>query len=460
MSRVIQFSIVAAVVALFCARNLPWHLDNYDQAKQAYTSFEMIENGHWLYQHTPDGDVATKPPLAGWISAAFYKATRWWDGSWRFPSLAAALAILVLLWRAGERLLPGWGGVLAACAFGLNSFAPRLATLARTDMLLTFFIFAMGWIVFEKLRAGEPWTARDRWLLFAMTLGSMMTKGPIAYAFLLPGLVAMAWFARPFKMPGGWWPWFAPLLVFLAWAGAGAWQSREFYEQVVLHEFLGRFTVGERAVHTNQPIYYYIGRLLANFAPWSFALIALACVREVRVAFKKRPELLWLACWAIGGLVFMSLIPSKRADRIFPVIPPFALLMVGLLSEYRAPIRKLAWAGIALGFLFGGGYAIYGIVDNHRTGQGGLVAFGNRVRSDRLAIVGRRDEGMLLYLRKLRFVKAGDAAEAWRRGEIDAVVLDEKSYENESDEFRPFVLRDSTPEIADKGSRYFYLTRQ
>ena len=41
--------VVAAIsFLLFLIGNLPWQLDDYDQAKQAFTSFEMIKEGHWL----------------------------------------------------------------------------------------------------------------------------------------------------------------------------------------------------------------------------------------------------------------------------------------------------------------------------------------------------------------------------------------------------------------------------
>src|SRR5207253_3807339 len=134
--------------------------------------------------------------------------------------------------------------------------------LVRTDMLLTLFIFLIGWMIFEKLRAGAAWSVRDKWLVFFVVLGSMMIKGPIIYAFLLPGLAAFAFLCRRRGLPcnawSGWCIWFAPLAVFLVWAGIGAWRSREFYEQVVLKEFLGRFTAGEHALHKTQPVYFYV----------------------------------------------------------------------------------------------------------------------------------------------------------------------------------------------------------
>src|SRR5438128_12210141 len=89
-------------VILFLVTNLPWQLDDYDQAKQAFTSFEMVKEGHWLYQHTPHELVATKPPLVGWISAALFAVVRSWEIAWRLPSLVAALALAVVLFRAAR----------------------------------------------------------------------------------------------------------------------------------------------------------------------------------------------------------------------------------------------------------------------------------------------------------------------------------------------------------------------
>ncbi|MGI8436698.1 MAG: hypothetical protein ACR2NX_07315, partial [Chthoniobacterales bacterium] len=49
----VHWAVLVLILVLFACANRPWHLDNYDQAKQAYTSFEMMQEGHWLYQHTP-----------------------------------------------------------------------------------------------------------------------------------------------------------------------------------------------------------------------------------------------------------------------------------------------------------------------------------------------------------------------------------------------------------------------
>ncbi|PYL72578.1 MAG: hypothetical protein DMF26_16250, partial [Verrucomicrobia bacterium] len=107
--------VAALIILLFAIANLPRQLDDYDQAKQAFTSFEMVKEGHWLYQHTPHERVATKPPLVGWISATLFAVTRSWEIAWRLPSLVAGLALAVVLFRAAKN---AYGKVAAVIAVG------------------------------------------------------------------------------------------------------------------------------------------------------------------------------------------------------------------------------------------------------------------------------------------------------------------------------------------------------
>jgi len=82
------WALAALMFVLFSITNLPWQLDDYDQAKQAWTSYEMVTEGHWFYQRTSDDQgLATKPPLTGWISSAIFTITRSWEVAWRLPSL-------------------------------------------------------------------------------------------------------------------------------------------------------------------------------------------------------------------------------------------------------------------------------------------------------------------------------------------------------------------------------------
>ena len=183
----------ALTITLFLIANLPWQLDDYDQAKQAFTSFEMVKEGRWFYQQTPHEHLATKPPLVGWISAGFFVATRSWDLAWRLPSFVAAIAMSILLFRVAAVAYGSVAASIALSAFGLNLLSQRLATLVRTDMPLALVIFLIGFLVWWKIQKREAWIPRDRFLVFALLTGAMLIKGPIVYAFLLPGIALFEW---------------------------------------------------------------------------------------------------------------------------------------------------------------------------------------------------------------------------------------------------------------------------
>ena len=475
--------IAGLTILLFAVANLPWQLDDYDQAKQAFTSFQMIKEGRWFYQQTPHEHVATKPPLVGWISAGLFAITRSWDLAWRLPSFLAAVAIAVLLFRVATSAYGVIPGLVAFGAFGLNLLSPRLATLVRTDMPLALVIFLIGLLIWQKVRAETGWRLPDQVYIFALLTVAMLIKGPIVYAFLLPGIainaVAVALWAtrapgaaRRLQIWSGWWPWIASLCVFLLWVIAGILFIPGFFDQVVMREFIARF--GE-TIHRPQPLYFYLPHLLHKFAPWSVLMIGVAIFdlasRRWRIDAALREmslETFWLLCWNLGGLIAMSLIPSKRVDRIFPIVPPLCLLLAAQIAKRGscnhgsvsrpsecadfdstghppspsygeagravgaegAATRVYRWSAAALliAIFFTGVYTIFKIASGYREHRDALAVFGHNVRvmADahrwRYQVVSAKDEGLLLYLRKTHFIEPDRAFIEWDRGNLDALV--------------------------------------
>jgi 4-amino-4-deoxy-L-arabinose transferase-like glycosyltransferase len=485
--------VIAAVsFLLFLIGNLPWQLDDYDQAKQAFTSFQMIKEGRWFYQQTPHEHVATKPPLVGWVSAGLFGLTQSWELSWRLPSLLAAVALALLLFRAASSAYGPIAGLIALGAFGLNLLSPRLATLVRTDMPLALVIFLIGLLIWKKIRAGTEWALRDQVYVFALLTIAMLIKGPIVYAFLLPGIALFQCFAfkeRRLGQPSvsnltagkpsfhvsawpGWWPWIASLAVFLFWVTGGILFQPGFLNEVVMREFVARF--GE-TIHRPQPLYFYLPHLLHKFAPWSVLIIAIALVDlhwrrwRLRTAFREMsPETFWLLCWSVGGLIVMSMIPSKRVDRIFPIIPSLCLLLAAQIGRVAAcshgsvrrpsnsddssqtghpssqgcgeagrqvatenkatRIYRWATAALVISILFTGGYTIFKVNSGYRNHRDALALFGRKVRHEaethrwRYEVVSAKDEGLLLYLQKTHFIEPDHAVAEWNRGNLDALI--------------------------------------
>src|SRR5438270_11793658 len=271
--------------------------------------------------------------------------------------------------------------------------------------------------------------------MFALLTASMFIKGPIVFAFLLPGIVLFQWLAAKRSRATawcGWWPWIASLALFSVWVICGIKFVPGFYEQVVVKEFLGRFS---ETVHQSQPVLFYVPHLLHKFAPWSALILALSVLSlrrnrwEIRNLLRQTtPDVLWLVCWSLGGLIVMSLIPSKRVDRIYPIVPPLCLLLAaqiaGRIRVNQTGKRVLQWCAAALLFsiVFTGGYTAARVLSNYRDHADHLEVFCRAVNQQVIAhgwrygvISGHSGgyDGMLLYLQKPQFLKPPEAVQRW-----------------------------------------------
>ncbi len=269
-----------------------------------------------------------------------------------------------------------------------------------------------------------------------------------------------------------------------------------------MREFVSRF--GE-TIHRPQPFLFYLPHLLHKFAPWSVLMIGIAAVGlrsrnwRLRSLFREMsPETFWLLCWSIGGLIVMSLIPSKRVDRIFPVIPPLCLLLAAQVATrnlcsngpvgrsstivdsnetaQRAVVTRTAlarvyrWSAIALALaiLFTSGYTVWKVITGFRHHRDALAVFGRNVRHEaeahhwRYEVVSSKDEGLLLYLRKTHFVKPADAVTEWNAGNLDALVTSKEKAAALMSELKGDALAQSQPherEQHQQGRGYVLITR-
>ncbi len=165
----------------------------------------------------------------------------------------------------------------------------------------------------------------------------------------------------------------------------------------------------------------------------------------------------------------MSAVPSKRFDRILPVIPPLCLLLVAMLrhverSEWRGySIKRLANYAAVAAFAISVSYASHDVVTNYMTRQGALVQFGKQVRAatsgQPLSVVSGKDEGMLLYTDQTRFTRTSDALDGWRSGQINWIVLPEKVLAEKETQFAPYQRLLQTGRIPDKSGSYILIGR-
>ncbi len=163
----------------------------------------------------------------------------------------------------------------------------------------------------------------------------------------------------------------------------------------------------------------------------------------------------------------MTIIPAKRVDRIYPIIPPLALLAVDFAAAtwHDRRARVAAGALSVAAFLFAGGYFLGLIPWGYAVDTPGLVNFAEKARRtaaeqgiDEITILRARDESLLLYLDTPRFTEKGDAFDQWRSGKKSAFLMSDRTRRNNFiPEFGDIPPTLESPELFRKNEKRYYL---
>jgi 4-amino-4-deoxy-L-arabinose transferase-like glycosyltransferase len=271
-----------------------------------------------------------------------------------------------------------------------------MSGLVRTDMLLALWILLAGRLIWGHVQSGGIWRTRDRVWFAAIVLAALFTKGPVLLAFLLPGVMVFCLLERRRqggKAWAGWWAWGIPVALLGMWAAVGCWRDEQFYQSVVVKELL-RNTTGGRSGFDGwsltgrnwTSVMTYSAQLMHRLLPWSLVLVLWPMVDS-----KGRRRLMgdagarWTIVWFVSGLVVMSLVPGKRADRVFPLVAPLAI-MGAYIVRYRSrslTVRLTRWriaqVLATLAVLVWGSYTLFEAIRTPREDSLGLRRFCDRV---------------------------------------------------------------------------------
>ena len=297
-----------------------------DEARVAYVSREMAQDGHWLVLHRHGEVYAHKPPLLYWLINLFSFATRLPLGrlTVRLPGFFAGL---LTLW-ATARLAERWAGAKAAWPAALTLLTTYLfwheIGFARPDGLL------LGWttgalaLLFWNDDEPALWKPALAWT--CMGLG-ILTKGPV-------GLIVPAGAYAAARLAAGegqllrksHWIWGPPLALVLPgiWLGLAWWTGAPegYLRELLVGQNLDRAAGGLGHV---QPFYYYLPSIAGDWMPWTLALPAATLVLFRDPA--RRRLLRRLGGWIGFIVLFFSLLTTKRNVYVLGAAPAFAILI-------------------------------------------------------------------------------------------------------------------------------------
>jgi 4-amino-4-deoxy-L-arabinose transferase-like glycosyltransferase len=353
-----------AIAALSQGIGAPFQKDAESQSAMWIAS---VAHGHLLVPRDYYGHLVEKPPLFYWLSGA----VAWAMGGVnetrsRLISLAAAVAIAIeiLVWTAEYvGAVEGW--LAFAFLIATYGFASR-ATLALTDMLMTFFVLSTLLILFPQLE-GHASSRRALAAAAALQLG-MMSKGPVAIILAALSVFTYELLQRrnPLRLLRERWIWMivAPVTILTVgwywfWFTFGA--PHEYV--IFMEENFGHFlpAVAGGTGEAARPIWYIAARMIGGSLPMvALVPVAIAALATGEISAARRRPVLMQASLVIVVLVFFSLASAKRDDYILPALPGLAVLSAsvfvlerpaGLRGAIAQRMRGVVLGAIAIAML-------------------------------------------------------------------------------------------------------------
>ena len=316
-----------------------------------------------IVPHLNGVEYANKPPGWFWVVAVLAGGLGMdLRTSALLPSALASALAAALVAALGRRLFGALAGLAAALVFATSAEVLALGTEAHLDPLLALWI-TLSLFCWAQRALPEPRAGRLGVALLAASglcagLG-LLVKGPVALA--VPGVViashALATQGLRGVGPRGALLWLVlALLPVTAWLGAAAGVAGLDYATKIAFGHGVGHPLG--LVNKQQPVWFYLKALPADFLPWTLflpaALVLLA--RASRVGERSADR--FVLCWIVAPFVFFSLFPAKRHLYLLPLYPGLALavgklvaraLAGGAAAAPRVPRRLLRLGEIGTG---------------------------------------------------------------------------------------------------------------
>jgi 4-amino-4-deoxy-L-arabinose transferase-like glycosyltransferase len=354
---------MALMLAVCLAAFLPgfWTTGPIDreEARTAQMTKQMLETGDFAVPDYLGNPVVRAPPGLHWLQAGAVKAGEALGVSraqsrialYRLPSLAGAIAAVMLVYWAALAFLSRRGALIAANMLAVSLLLGVEARLAKGDpILLAATVAVMGalarvWLAARAEEATRVSFAVAMVFWLALAVGTMVKGSAILIIVVLTviALIAVAgsvrWLSGLRVLPG--------LALFLV---------------IVAPWFVGRFLVGDvesmasalgldRFVPTvlgsgggSPPGLYYIISW-ATFWP-AAPLFALAA--PAMWAARREPATIFLMAWLFPSWLLFEFMLSKSAQAVLPLFPAIAILTARAMEAGTMALEDRRWRWVML----------------------------------------------------------------------------------------------------------------
>lgn len=364
---------VIALVMFVVPLGIDFPLLDPDEGLHAGIAQEMVERGDWIIPRFLGEPFLDKPILYFWAEAASLRLFGFGEAAVRLPGLMfgllGALSTGLLAWR----MFGASTGWIAGILYATTILPTALAQAASHDVALIPWINLALLLLWESQRgSGRKVAVCIIGAGFFVGL-SILTKGLIGVAVVgiaYGGYRLISWRINPMLVLHG-----AVVLAVAALVAAPWYVALEIQNPgYISYYFVDRHLLGAATSsqpHGDQPWWYYFPLLLGGGLPWiGYLPVVLQEGRGTRDEGRgaKRTECkeklspsplaprpsLFLWCWLIGWMVFLTVARSKLATYLWPAFPPVAILAAvawsrlidGTLSDAarRSFARTFVWS--------------------------------------------------------------------------------------------------------------------
>jgi 4-amino-4-deoxy-L-arabinose transferase-like glycosyltransferase len=332
-----------------------------DEPRVAEIGREMLETGNWAVPMLNQKPFLEEPPLYYISLALTFKTFGVSDKVARIPSAFFAFAAVLVVFYMANLLFGPRVALFSGLILATTGEYFRVAHWVIVDGALTFFVMsAMSLFIAGYLSENNKRKFLYYILFYVACTFAFYVKGFIGV--VIPGLSILAFLVieKNFREVLAMRLWLG-ILIFLVmtlpwfialWHQAGS----EYLEVFFVHNHLQRFLPGvfagkisgSASGHHN-PFYYYVTNFPGAFLPWSILLIPVlfhAFSKSVHstvatVSGLPKKGLLFVKCWFLAGIIFLSVASTKRILYLMPVFAPIAMLTASYIDSTLTSPRPL-----------------------------------------------------------------------------------------------------------------------
>ncbi|UOB18021.1 ArnT family glycosyltransferase [Abyssalbus ytuae] len=297
---------------------------NIMEARNFITAREMVNDGNWLLTTMNGLPRYEKPPLPTWLTA--FSSMLFGQSNvfgLRLPAALAAIFMIVVFYKNTLKIYNDKRfGLIAGLILATSFYVIFSGRNGQWDIFTHSFMVASIYFLFQFLNDDE--NVWKNALLASLFFGfSFLSKGPVSlYALWLPFLTAygLTYKFKSLKSK------LFPFITFLV-LGLGIGISWFIYVRVTDPASFLEITKEEAAnwgSYNIRPFYYYWS-FFTQSGIWTIPAFISLLYPYLKNKVSNKKAYRFSFAWTMASVIFLSLVPEKKARYLLPVLIPLAL---------------------------------------------------------------------------------------------------------------------------------------